>query len=59
MPALSSMTLQRLAFLTELGMTFEGETPVEGPWVDRIHEPLRIQEIMDSLALQKRGLIVP
>ena len=25
-----------IAFFTALGMTLEGETPVEGPWVDRL-----------------------
>jgi catechol 2,3-dioxygenase-like lactoylglutathione lyase family enzyme len=25
------------AFFTELGLELEGETPVEGPWVDRIN----------------------
>src|ERR1043166_1537562 len=25
------------AFFTELGMTLEGEAPVEGPWVDRVN----------------------
>ena len=46
-----SMTLKRLdhvsvvvddlaaavAFFTALGMTVEGEMPVEGPWVDRVN----------------------
>src|SRR5438094_8049376 len=26
-----------IAFFTALGMTIEGEAPVEGPWVDRIN----------------------
>jgi catechol 2,3-dioxygenase-like lactoylglutathione lyase family enzyme len=26
-----------IAFFTALGMTIEGETPVEGPWVDRVN----------------------
>ena len=26
-----------IAFFTALGMTVEGETPVEGPWVDRVN----------------------
>src|SRR5437868_15301928 len=26
-----------IAFFTVLGMTIEGRTPVEGPWVDRIN----------------------
>jgi catechol 2,3-dioxygenase-like lactoylglutathione lyase family enzyme len=26
-----------IAFFTELGMTKEGEAPIEGPWVDRIN----------------------
>ncbi len=26
-----------VAFFTELGMTREGEAPIEGPWVDRVN----------------------
>ena len=26
-----------IAFFTALGMTLEGERPVEGPWVDRVN----------------------
>ena len=26
-----------IAFFTTLGMTIEGETPIEGPWVDRVN----------------------
>jgi catechol 2,3-dioxygenase-like lactoylglutathione lyase family enzyme len=26
-----------IAFFTALGMTKEGETPIEGPWVDRVN----------------------
>src|SRR5207244_11668045 len=26
-----------IAFFTALGMTLEGEAPIEGPWVDRIN----------------------
>jgi catechol 2,3-dioxygenase-like lactoylglutathione lyase family enzyme len=26
-----------IAFFTALGMTIEGEAPVEGPWVDRVN----------------------
>src|SRR6201991_3451321 len=26
-----------IAFFTVLGMTLEGEAPVEGPWVDRVN----------------------
>ncbi|HEY4354485.1 MAG TPA: VOC family protein [Acidobacteriaceae bacterium] len=26
-----------IAFFTALGMTIEGQTPVEGPWVDRVN----------------------
>ena len=26
-----------IAFFTALGMTLEGEAPVEGPWVDRVN----------------------
>jgi catechol 2,3-dioxygenase-like lactoylglutathione lyase family enzyme len=49
-PMLRDMTIQRMdnvlivvddleaakAFFAELGMELEGETPVEGPWVDRV-----------------------
>jgi catechol 2,3-dioxygenase-like lactoylglutathione lyase family enzyme len=26
-----------IAFFTELGMTIDGEMPIEGPWVDRVN----------------------
>jgi len=26
-----------IAFFTELGMSIEGEAPIEGPWVDRVN----------------------
>ena len=26
-----------IAFFTTLGMTLEGEMPIEGPWVDRVN----------------------
>jgi catechol 2,3-dioxygenase-like lactoylglutathione lyase family enzyme len=32
-----------VAFFTALGMTIEGEAPVEGPWVDRINALERVQ----------------
>jgi hypothetical protein len=32
-----------MAFFTALGMTHEGETPVEGPWVDRVNGLERVQ----------------
>lgn len=37
-----------IAFFTELGLTIEGETPVEGPWVDRINglEDVRVDIVM-------------
>src|SRR4051812_5982965 len=31
------------AFFTTLGMTLEGEMPVEGPWVDRVNGLERVQ----------------
>jgi len=31
------------AFFTALGMTKEGETPVEGPWVDRVNGLEQVQ----------------
>lgn len=32
-----------IAFFTALGMTIEGEMPVEGPWVDRVNGLDRVQ----------------
>src|SRR5437667_2560883 len=32
-----------IAFFTALGMTLEGERPVEGPWVDRVNGLERVQ----------------
>jgi catechol 2,3-dioxygenase-like lactoylglutathione lyase family enzyme len=32
-----------VAFFTALGMTVEGESPVEGPWVDRVNGLERVQ----------------
>src|SRR5437660_11804937 len=32
-----------IAFFTTLGMTVEGEAPVEGPWVDRVNGLERVQ----------------
>lgn len=32
-----------IAFFTTLGMTIEGESPVEGPWVDRVNALERVQ----------------
>jgi catechol 2,3-dioxygenase-like lactoylglutathione lyase family enzyme len=32
-----------IAFFTALGMTVEGETPVEGPWVDRVNGLEKVQ----------------
>ena len=32
-----------IAFFTTLGMTHEGEAPVEGPWVDRVNGLERVQ----------------
>src|SRR3954469_1971107 len=32
-----------IAFFTTLGMTVEGEAPIEGPWVDRINAIENIQ----------------
>jgi catechol 2,3-dioxygenase-like lactoylglutathione lyase family enzyme len=32
-----------IAFFTALGMTAEGEAPVEGPWVDRVNALERVQ----------------
>jgi catechol 2,3-dioxygenase-like lactoylglutathione lyase family enzyme len=37
-----------VAFFTALGMTVEGEAPIEGPWVDRVNgmEGLRVDIVM-------------
>jgi catechol 2,3-dioxygenase-like lactoylglutathione lyase family enzyme len=37
-----------MAFFTALGMTIEGETPVEGPWVDRVNglESVQVDIVM-------------
>ena len=37
-----------IAFFTALGMTIEGETPVEGPWVDRVNglESVQVDIVM-------------
>ncbi len=37
-----------VAFFTALGMTLEGEAPVEGPWVDRVNglEGVRVDIVM-------------
>ena len=37
-----------IAFFTALGMTREGEMPVEGPWVDRVNglEDVRVDIVM-------------
>src|SRR2546430_11406768 len=37
-----------IAFFTALGMTLEGEAPVEGPWVDRVNglESVQVDIVM-------------
>jgi catechol 2,3-dioxygenase-like lactoylglutathione lyase family enzyme len=37
-----------VAFFTALGMTIEGEAPIEGPWVDRVNaiEGVRVDIVM-------------
>src|SRR6185503_4389652 len=37
-----------VAFFTTLGMTVEGEAPIEGPWVDRINgiDGIRVDIVM-------------
>jgi catechol 2,3-dioxygenase-like lactoylglutathione lyase family enzyme len=32
-----------IAFFTALGMTIEGESPIEGPWVDRVNRLENVQ----------------
>src|ERR1043165_3854255 len=34
-----------IAFFTTLGMTLEGQTPVEGPWVDRLRSEEHTSEL--------------
>ena len=38
-----------IAFFTALGMTFEGETPVEGPWVGCVNalDSVQVDIVMD------------
>jgi catechol 2,3-dioxygenase-like lactoylglutathione lyase family enzyme len=37
-----------VAFFTELGMTLDGEMPIEGPWVDRVNglESVQVDIVM-------------
>ena len=37
-----------ITFFTALGMTIEGQTPVEGPWVDRVNglEDVQVDIVM-------------
>src|SRR6478735_1461626 len=37
-----------IAFFTALGMTIEGQSPIEGPWVDRINglEGIQVDIVM-------------
>jgi catechol 2,3-dioxygenase-like lactoylglutathione lyase family enzyme len=37
-----------ISFFTTLGMTLEGEAPIEGPWVDRVNglEHIRVDIVM-------------
>src|SRR3954470_23315303 len=37
-----------IAFFTALGMTVEGQAPIEGPWVDRVNgiEGIRVEIVM-------------
>ena len=37
-----------IAFFTTLGMTIEGQAPIEGPWVDRVNgvEGIRVDIVM-------------
>src|SRR3989442_7377189 len=37
-----------IAFFTALGMTLEGEAPIEGPWVDRIN---RLEGVQVDIAI--------
>jgi catechol 2,3-dioxygenase-like lactoylglutathione lyase family enzyme len=39
-----------IAFFTALGMTLEGEAPIEGPWVDRINS---LENIRVNIAMMR------
>src|SRR6185503_9136369 len=39
-----------IAFFTTLGMTREGEAPVEGPWVDRVN---RIENVQVDIVMMR------
>jgi catechol 2,3-dioxygenase-like lactoylglutathione lyase family enzyme len=39
-----------IAFFTTLGMTVEGEAPIEGPWVDRIN---RIENVQVDIVMMR------
>ena len=45
-----------IAFFTALGMTVEGQTPVEGPWVDRINglESVQVDIVTGSAICEAR-----
>ncbi len=41
-----------IAFFTALGMTLEGEMPIEGPWVDRVNglESVQVDIVMMAIS---------
>ena len=39
-----------IAFFTALGMTIEGEAPIEGPWVDRVNG---IEDVRVDIAMMR------
>ena len=47
-----------IAFFTALGMTLEGEMPVEGPWVDRVNglESVQVDIVMMRTQMGTGGL---
>ena len=46
------------AFFTALGMTLEGRSPVEGPWVDRVNglESVQVDIVMMRTQMGTGGL---
>ena len=47
-----------IAFFTALGMTIEGEMPIEGPWVDRVNglEGVQVDIVMMRTQMGMGGL---
>jgi hypothetical protein len=47
-----------IAFFTALGMTLEGQAPIEGPWVDRVNalENVQVNIVMMRTRMGTGGL---